>query len=263
MALIAMAVHDTEENKKSELTRKTLGSICKTVDLYHDRLIIVDNGSCEITKDLINGFSNTYYGCNISSITLPENIGTAKALNLAWKQRRPGEHCIKIDNDVVIHSSGWVEEMEEAIRREPLIGQIGLKRKDCWETTWNENKDYRSTLIQLPHQPGETWITVERAKHIMGTCVMHSAALLDKVGYLWQPTLYGHDDVLMSWRANLAGFVTCFLPHINIDHIDPGGTEYQAWKEAEGGRNGKMVSDIVDEYIAGTRSLYYDENGNQ
>lgn len=253
MALIAMAVYDTEENKRTELTVETLDSIGETVNSDH-RVIVVDNNSCAETKDILNG--RKLMG-DIELITLPENIGTAAAINLAWKQRRPGEHCIKMDNDIVVNCSGWVEQMEEVIERFPSIGQIGLKRKDCTETTTNTNSELRSVLYQLPHKPGERWIVVEKAKHIIGSCVMHNSRLLDKIGYLYQPGLYAYDDVLMSWRCNLAGFITCFLPHIDIDHIDPGGTEYCEWKQRYAGQYTKQVSDIVDEYISGKRPLYY------
>lgn len=252
-SLISMAVHDTEENGRSVMTQQTIECILSTVDLDKHRLIIINNNSCDETRHTL-GYNESLYDV----ITLPANIGTAAAINLAWKQRKPGEHCIKIDNDVVIHCDNWVEQMEEAIKRDPMIGQVGLKRKDLWECPDNKIPDRRSSLHMLPHEPGESWIVVEKSKHIMGTCVMHSAALIDKIGYLYQPGLYGYDDVLMSWRSNLAGFYNCFLSHINIDHIDPGGTDYVKWKQDYAGRYGKQVSDIVDEYIAGKRPLYYE-----
>ena len=258
MALIAMAVHDTEENGRSELTRKTLGSISKTVDLSHDRLFIIDNGSFVETKLLLDAYKNTYFGQQISIITLPENIGTAKAINLAWKERKPGEHCIKMDNDVIINQSGWVDEMEEAIEREPQIGICGLKRKDLWQHPGHPDRMYKSELIMLPHEPGQRWIIAEKTRDIMGTCTMFNSALLDKIGYLFQPSLYGYDDVLASLRSNKAGFINVFLTHINIDHIDPGGTEYIDWKHKESGKVTQEVIKIIDEYIAGTRSIYHE-----
>lgn len=148
--------------------------------------------------------------------------------------------------------------MEYAIECDPRIGQVGLKRKDCWEHPKHENPDLRSVLKMLPHKNLEPWVVVEQAKHIMGTCVMHSSTLLDRVGYLYQPGLYGYDDVLMSWRSNLAGLYTCFLPHIEIDHIDPGGDEYTDWKTRHSGQYQKVVSDIVDEYITKKRTLFYE-----
>lgn len=260
MALIAMCCFDTIENKRTEYTRETLSSIMQTVDLKKHRLVIVDNNSCDETKAVLKHFANYYSKKNIEVITLSENVGTARAINQAWELRKEGEHAIKMDNDVVIHSSGWVDEMEEAIRRDKKIGQIGLKRKDCWENTWHTSDDFRSTLKMLPQVAGERWQIVEIAKHIIGTCVMHSSDLLDKVGYLYQPSLYGYDDVLMSHRAHLSGYYSCFLPHINIDHIDTGATEYQGWKERHSGEQTQKVIQLVHDMYNGIKPIYYDAN---
>lgn len=252
MALIAMAVYDTEENARSELTIKTIDSLCATVDFNKHRLVIIDNNSCSKTKWVLVSASSW-----VKVITLDENIGTARAINKAWALRQPSENCIKMDNDIVIHQNGWVDEMEAAISKDPFIGQVGLKRKDCWEWPGHTSEDYKSKLHMLPHTPGEHWIVVEKVKHVMGTCVMHSSILLDKVGYLYQPSLYGYDDVIMSHRAHLAGFYSCFLPHINIDHIDPGGTEFQSWKEKHAGEQTQQVISLVHEMYNGTKPIYY------
>lgn len=256
MALIAMAVYDTVENKRTSITEGTLDCLIGTVDLKKHRIFIIDNASCVTTKDVLNEFAKFP---NVELVTLFENIGTARAINQVWKLRRPGEHCIKMDNDIIINACGdWVDELEEAIRRDPKIGQIGLKRKDCWEWPGNPHPDWRSELHMLPHVPGEPWQIVEKVKHVIGSCVMHSAALLDKVGYLYQPSLYGYDDVIMSHRTHLAGFYSCFLPHINIDHIDPGDTPYQDWKQKHSGEQTQAVIDLVHEMYNGTKPIYYE-----
>lgn len=252
MSLIAMAVHDTEENKRTAYTRATINCLLRTVDHNKHRLIIVDNGSCDATHRLymeVFGIPQLIY--------LTENSGTARAINQAWKLRMPGEHCIKIDNDIVITSPGWVEEMESAIAADPLIGQVGLKRKDLWEWPGHPEADFRSELAMLPHIAGHRWQIVEKVKHVIGSCVMHSSALLDKVGFLYQPSLYGYDDVIMSHRAHLAGFYSCFLPHIDIDHIDTGGTEYQTWKERHAGDHTQEMIALVKEMYNGTKPIYY------
>lgn len=253
MALIAMAVYDTEENERSDITYETLNSLCSTVDFDKHRLVIIDNNSCGKTKAMLLGPSLW-----AKVITLPENIGTARAINKAWQLREPGEHCIKMDNDIVVNRKGWVDELEAAIAKDPLIGQVGLKRKDLWETPNHQNPDFKSILHMLPHTPGEPWQVVEKVKHVLGSCVMHSSVLLDKVGYLYQPSIYGYDDVLMSHRTHLAGFYSCFLPHINIDHIDPGGTPFQSWKEKHAGEQTQKVIELVREMYNGTNPIYYD-----
>jgi GT2 family glycosyltransferase len=157
----------------------------------------------------------------------------------------------------VIHSEGWIEVMEDAIRRDPKIGIIGLKRKDCIENVNHPDNYFRSTIHQLPQQPGERWIIVEEAHHVMGTCQMYSSALLDEIGYLWQPKLYGWDDVLASARSRAVGFKNVFLPHIEIDHIDEGATPYQSWKERHAGEDVEMINKLMTGYIDGTTSTYY------
>lgn len=263
MALICMAVHDTEENGRAEFTNKTMWSLFSTVDLSVHRLIIINNNSCKKTTEYIDevmGHLPAVYNhrkhITPKVINLSENTGTARAINLALKDRMPGEHAIKMDNDIEIKSDDWVDEMEAAINREPQIGICGLKRKDLWQYPGHPEKQYRSELIMLPHKPGERWIIAERTKDVMGTCVMFNSALLDKIGYLYQPSLYGYDDVLACYRSELAGFINVFLPHVEMDHIDPGGTEYCEWKRVEAARNSQEIIRIVDQYIAGTRSIY-------
>lgn len=253
-----MAVNDTVENKRTLYTEATINSIYSTVDLKKHELIIVDNDSCRATQELLDHFAIAIPTATV--IRLSENIGTARAINKAWNLRKHGQHCIKMDNDVVINHSGWVEEMERAIALDDKIGQVGLKRKDCWEYPDHTSNDFKSTLKMLSHTAGEPWVIVEIVKHVIGTCVMHSADLIEKVGYLYQPSLYGYDDVIMSHRTHLAGFYSCFLPHIDIDHIDTGETEYQGWKERHSGEQTQKVIDLVHDMYNGKAPIYYPVN---
>lgn len=258
MAMIAMAVFDTVENGRSEYTQATLNSLSETVDRALHRIIVVDNASCDETKAVLNHYVKL--GVIDQLITLPENVGTAKAINKAWELRQPNEHCIKMDNDVVIHSSGWVDELEAAIERDPNIGIIGLKRKDCWENPNHDNPFYKSELKMLPHESGQPWIVIEKVRHVMGTCQMFNSALLDKIGYLYQPTLYGFDDCLAATRSEVAGFYNAFLPHVEIDHIDTGETAYQGWKEKISGDAMVEFNRITQDYRNGKRPIFEQAN---
>lgn len=250
-----MAVYCTEENKKDVILEQVIYGLNKTLGLSSShRIGFSVNGATQRTGQILKGFDVCMKQRVVYNGT---NIGTARAINNIWKDRRPGEHCIKMDDDIYINSPGWVDELEEAIRRDPTIGQVGLKRKDCWEWPGHEHDDWRSELHMLPHKPGEPWQIVEKVKHVIGSCVMHNAALLDKVGYLYQPSLYGYDDVIMSHRTHIAGFYSCFLPHINIDHIDPGDTPYQDWKQKHSGEQTQTVIDLVHEMYNGTKPIYY------
>lgn len=248
-----MAVYSTAENQKDDCLIRTLDSLRKTVDFSKHELMLSVNAATPMTSAIIHQYKDIISKVFINA----SNLGTAEAINLCWKEREPGQHCIKMDDDVVIHQSGWIETMIDAISRDPKIGQIGLKRKDCWEFPYHENPDFRSEMHMLSNNGGQPWIIIEKVKHVIGTCVMHSSDLLDKVGYLRQPSLYGYDDVLMSHRSQIAGFYSCFLSHVEIDHIDHGLTPYQDWKHKHSGEQTQAVIDLTHRMYRGEESIYY------
>lgn len=257
-----MAVHDTEENGRSKYTEETFRSLLYTVDFTKHSLMIGDNASCDKTRELYGGMHYAMvakFGQDVGWNVFhnKKNLGTAEAINQCITCRSEHQFVIKMDNDCIIRSAGWVEEMEEAITRMPSIGILGLKRKDLWEHPSHENLDFRSKLIMLPHETGQRWIVVEQAPHIIGTCQMFNPALLDKIGYLKQPGVYGYDDSLASLRSQIAGFKNCFLPHIEIEHIDVGGDAYCDWKTKEAERGGKEFGNLRAKYQSGEIPVYY------
>lgn len=254
-----MAVWDTFENMRTEMTLRTLQSLAKTVDWRRHRLFVSDNGSCENTQVL-------YRSCKdllpFTLIQNGENLGTARAVNRGWSYRQPGEHAVKMDNDVVINHIGWADEIEDALNRDPTIGICGLKRKDLEERPDHPVAHYRSFLRMLMHEPGQRWIVVEEVNHVLGTCQAYSSALLDKIGYLYQGDWkYGFDDALASLRSSVAGFKNVFLPDIDIDHIDPGGTDYTQQKLIDAGATMDKYAHVVLEYRTGVRPVFY--NGGE
>jgi GT2 family glycosyltransferase len=222
MSLIAMAVYDTEENERTAYTKETLNCLWETVDLTQHQVVVIDNNSCEQTKELLKKHNQ------FTIITLSENVGTAKAINRGWKLRQGNEHLIKMDNDVVINYSNWVDEMEEYLEADPMIGILGLKRNDLNENPYR-NDQYKTYLRMLPHKSGQSWKIVEDAEHIIGTCQMYNKALIKKIGGLIQPNIYGFDDTLASIRCKLAGFKNSFIPHIDIQNLDTKENPY--WQE--------------------------------
>lgn len=257
--LIAMAVYDTEENQRTELTRQTLLSLKETVNFTRHRLIVVDNGSCDETIQLYQEMRKIL---PFKLTTLRTNVGTAMAINKAWREREPGEHAVKMDNDVIIHQRDWPDRMNEVFVKDATIGICGLKRKDLIERPDHPEEYWRSAIRMLPHKPGEHWLVVEEVNHVMGTCQAYSDMLLNTIGYLYQMqdygNLYGFDDSLASLRADIAGFKRVFLPSIPIDHIDQGGTNYTNWKAGNAGRVMSLYHQVMAEYKSGERDIYYD-----
>jgi GT2 family glycosyltransferase len=261
MARIIMAVYDTVENQRTELTRRTLTDLMETVDFNKHQLFISDNGSCDETLQVYTDMQYLWwdYAYPESNLTIRpngKNLGTANAVNKGIAEREPNQFIIKMDNDVIIHSNDWVEQLEEAMTREPKIGILGLKRRDLLESTTNIDTNCRSKLIQLPHNPGERWYVVETCKHVMGTCTMLSPALIDKIGGFYQMDgIYGFDDSLMCVRAGIEVYMCVFLSGVDIDHIDPGGTDYTKEKAEYAGMMSDRYRTAVAAYKSGLRPI--------
>ncbi len=255
MMLMGIAVYDTPQNNRTWMTEATLKSFAETVDWEQHRLVLSDNGSCDATLRL---YENAKTWLPFEVIYNGENLGTARAINKVWRQREPGEHALKADNDVTFAQAGWADWMEDVFARDPKIGICGLKRKDILECPWSDRPEYKSTIRMLPHEMGQRWLVVEWVKHVIGTCQGYSSALLDKIGYLTQPSLYGFDDSLSAVRARVAGFQSVFLHGFELDHLDPGGDDYAQWKQGQSRKYFAGVNSDVVLYEAGLKDVYYD-----
>jgi GT2 family glycosyltransferase len=253
MSLIGMACYSTHENQKDKCLAQTLASLNDTVDFSKHRLMLSVNAATEETHHIMRMYNHI-----IEKIFINEsNLGTAEGINLIWREREPDEHAIKMDDDIVIHQSGWIDLMEEAIARDSKIGIIGLKRRDLVQTTWHPDPHYRSQLVMLPHEPGQKWIHVERTDDIIGSCTMYNSELLKHIGYLRQIRQYGYDDNIACHRSHLAGFYNCFLNGIDIEHVDEGATDYQTWKHKHSAECTAPFIQLIKDFISGKESIYY------
>lgn len=248
-----MVVFSTEENGKDKYLERTLESLQRTVNFKDNRLILSINGFTDETNKIVSNYSTI-----ISEVIVNNsNLGTAEALNHVIKRRKAKENVVKIDDDIVISQSYWVDIMQEAIEIDNRIGIIGLKRKDLIQHPDHPDPQFKSHLISLPHIPGHRWVTIERTADIMGSCTMFNYRLIDKIGYSRQPGKYGFEDNLYCHRSHLAGFYNCFAVGIEIDHIDEGQTPFQKWKEKHSGDLFPEYHALVHRMIKGEESIYY------
>jgi GT2 family glycosyltransferase len=263
MSLLIMASYVTETNNRLDYAVKTMYGLLETVDFNKHQLFISDNGSC---KEMLNIYREFEQDFRLTFVKHPENLtihynktnlGTAEAVNLGIKEMKPNQFVIKLDSDITIGRSGWVEEMEECFERYPDLGILGLKRTEVEQKADHHKEQYRTTLMSLPHQRGQSWIVVELCEDIIGTCTMYNHKLIDKVGFLIQPSVYGWDDCIMSVRSKLAGFENAFLPSVPIVHLDDGEGEYVKLKQRLAGQTVGEFAEMIDDYKSGIRDIYY------
>lgn len=248
MALILMAVWDTEENQRTKHTVLTLQNLLHSVDRKTHRIVIIDNGSCKRTADLLDA-------SGLEIIHLTDNIGQARALNKGIALREPGEIVIRMDNDIVVWQTSWVENMEYVIKKDPSIALVSLKRTSAWEHPDNPDPAFRSRLEMLPHEDGEPWTVIEVADSVLGTCQAISPAFLDQIGYLYQMgSKWGFIDPILCAKAHALGYKTVYLPHVPIEYLEKDeGTPYQLWKQEQARELFPRFEKLKQEILAGNK----------
>ena len=259
--LVALPIMDTEQNGRSVLTERVLENLLANVVRDTDRVIAADNGSCAETLHIYEILCRKYK--NFSVIYNGKNLGIAGGANVAWHTATPDEIVVKMDNDCVILTPGWPELVDYVFSKDSNIGILGLKRKDCAESPTAPEPSYKSTLSYISHKPGERWIVIEEVNHAMGTCYAFNPQMRKKFGYLSQPgSVYGFDDSLAAARAHKLGYKVCFLPQIEIDHIDPPGQKsndpYVQWKLLQAGQYMNAFYNMQQGIKNGTISPYFD-----
>lgn len=241
MSLIAMCAYCTEENGKLKYLEQTIESLSKTVDWSKHRLFVINNSQYQPAIDFLSSsYWNGDFYENIGVKHLHENLGTARGINLAMQERKPGEFVIKCDDDWSTEHVGWVEEMEAQVNANPKIGILGLKRDDVYG--------------QMVEDGELLW-----CHDIFGTCTMYNHLMIDKVGALIQCSpQYGFDDSIYSVRSEAAGFKNAFMKNIKIVNLDEGGTEYTEWKKREAGVYLQEASTLMDLIKKGDIDYFYD-----
>ncbi len=255
--LICVAVYDTEENDRFKYTERMFWSLWDSIDAGTTKAVFINNASCDKTTKFLN---EVKVENDINVMNLENNVGTAEAINLGWEKfAEPGDYLVKLDNDVTFSEFGWADKMKACLESDPSIGVLGLKRKDLPNSPGHDQ--YPTELQFANRDNGGEWHPIEVCSDIIGTCQMFNPELIKKVGYLYQPGLYGFDDVLMCERSRIAGFRNAFYPSVEIEHIDTGETEYVEWKRKYAGVQFSQVNKIIADYNSGEKSIYYNPFG--
>ena len=70
--------------------------------------MIWDNGSTDGTREAIPGLIREGLLERQNVAFSAENLGCPRALSRILARRKPGQHFVKVDNDVVLQTKGWL-----------------------------------------------------------------------------------------------------------------------------------------------------------
>ncbi|MEW6002824.1 MAG: glycosyltransferase [Nitrospirota bacterium] len=226
-----------------EYTEKCIESVLKNTDYPHV-ITIVDNFSQDGTRDFLKDLKSK--GLIKNLVLLDENIGVAKASNIAWLLEPSSEYYLKLDNDIIIQKSPYLSPMVETIESVPVLGAIAYNFEKVSYPLQTLN-DYR---IRLKHG------------NLGGACILIPKRTEKLLGYWCEDYgLYGQEDLDYGIRIQLIGLLNAYMEDeqivSNTDFDD--NKEYTQWKKEQFEKNDNYTRIVNNVYgfFKGLRSLYY------
>jgi GT2 family glycosyltransferase/Flp pilus assembly protein TadD len=243
-------------------TKQAIESLLKNTRYPHV-ITVVDNNSQDGTKEYLEKVKQE--GIIKNLVLLDENVGVAKASNLAWKLEPNSKYYLKFDNDIVIQKPDWLSSMVSVIDGIPQLGAIAYNF---------EPHSYPLTTLN-----GHS-CRIKRHSNLGGACILIPRRTRDQLGYWCEDYgLYGEEDADYGERIRLKGLLNAYMEDENIGTHLPGGKaahidlkslaardgteevihhEYRQWKDDIRRKilaNGQF-EDKVNGYRNGHQSLY-------
>ncbi len=241
-------------------TRRAIEALVLNTDYPHV-LTVVDNASTDGTREYL--LEQKKNGAIRNLILMDENIGVAKASNIAWITEPEAGFYLKLDNDIVINKAGWLTALVEAAQKISKIGVVGYN----FESRSYPLCSRRGIPIRL------------KKENVGGACVLIPRRTWLKLGFWCENYgLYGEEDADYGCRVRNAGLWNAYMEDEDIGLHLPGGkadvidlktldclyekepvvdARYREWKDDQRRRNMEQSDyrNNLKGYASGTISL--------
>jgi hypothetical protein len=189
--------------------------------------IVVDNGSCDATGDLLASRHD------IVTIRNPRNRGVAPARNQGLRCAS-GEFVALLDVDTV-PAPGAFAVLVAHLRETPQIGLAGPKMVGPDGSLQYSCRRFPTVLDKLLRRLPDRWgravvddvelrrwdhQSVRRVDYVIGACQVIRRAALAEVGLLDERIFYGPEDVDLCLRMHRAGWGVDYVPQALVTHLE-------------------------------------------
>lgn len=182
--------------------KNTVRSLIESLNRREEvEIILVDNGSSDESPSYIRDLLEQ--GIIDKALLFATNQGISKGYNSGFALANSNaSYLIKLDCDVIIHHSGWLEEMDTLFNADPSIGLLML---------FQENHPTMKDCVRTNHL-GRTFISLTEI--IVGSaCFTIPKNVIESLGYFYEDHDYllFYDDIDYFIRLELLGKKAFYL----------------------------------------------------
>lgn len=214
--------------KGRELLEGLFGSLAEVVFGDDDEMIVVDGGSGDGSKELVEGIG-VESSVVVKFVELEKNLGFAGNVNRGLELVRVGNDVVILNNDVVISSPGVFTILQRVAVEHADVGVLSALILDSRGVV----AAHGASVLPFSHD-GRNWCRGQRwsgqyeglrlAQYVPFVCVFIKRACLDEVGKLDEGYFAYYEDVDFCLRAEEEGWRTASTTETQVVHLGPGTT---------------------------------------
>jgi hypothetical protein len=189
------------------LLERCLPSVLEEARAQRAEVVVVDNGSADDTVSFIN---TTHP--DVVLVRLEHNEGFAGGCNAGVRAAR-GETIVLLNNDA-LPRPGWLSELVEPLEHPEVAVCCSVIHDERYDAAYALGT---GSMSVIGHPIPRVDLDVTRPFYATGCSLAFRRSLL---GEPFDPLYFAYyEDMLLSWRAHLAGFAVARAVESEVDHL--------------------------------------------
>jgi GT2 family glycosyltransferase len=198
-------------------TQKCFASLREKTDHPAWRLVVIDNGSSDGTKEWLR---------EQDWLTLhenDENLGFTKGVNQGIALTEADEDVVLLNNDIVVTDRSWLRRLQEVATASPDIGVTGTRLVEASGRV-NHLGSYMQPVTMMGQQMGGLELDINQATRdrevecVIFACAYITRRCIDTIGVLDEDLFAYFEDTEYCFRAKRAGFKVMYAGSVCPTH---------------------------------------------
>ncbi len=205
--------------------KKLIGGCLKALERQSFKdfeVIIVDNGSsdsslCEIQKFL----KESPIAPLVKLVPLDENFGFTGGNIVGLNNANNSLYIALLNNDAEPERD-WLGNLVNAMNNEPRVG-VCASKLIVYGTNIIDNAgvEFSAFLKAFNRGEGNKTSSLDTKEYVFGACggaVLYRRKMIDEIGFLYEDFFLIHEDIDLSFRAQLHGWKVLYIPTAHCYH---------------------------------------------
>ena len=209
-------------------------------------ILVVDNGSKDESVDYLRDLESYESNLNIKAIYLDENLGFAGGVNVGLAAC-DSKYVILLNNDTEVFPD-YVEMLVNAIEKSDRIFAVNPLMINAHDKELVDDAGDGYSLLGWGYQigVGEKVADFTKRRAVFSACAgasIYRKSILDEVGYFDEMHFAYLEDMDLSFRARLRGYIIGFEPRAKVYHLGSAtsGSKYNSFKVRLAARNNILL----------------------